>query len=73
MEILSLDDIQKLEAKNLREILKSNLKCLPVISYPWIFCTQMIRTQAQVFRTHFDQFIPNPLVDSYPTNYDTKC
>ena len=21
----------------------------------------------------FDQFVPNPLVDSYPTNYDTKC
>ena len=21
----------------------------------------------------FDQFLPNPLVDSYPTNYDTKC
>ena len=21
----------------------------------------------------FDQFIPNPLVDSYPRNYDTKC
>ena len=73
MEILSLDDIQKLEAKNLREILKSNSKCLPVILYPWIFCTQMICTQAQVFRTHFDQFIPNPLVNSYPTNYDTKC
>ena len=59
MEILSLDDIQKLEAKILREILKSNSKCLPVISYPWIFRTQMICTQAQVF-------VPT-LISSYPT------
>ena len=33
----------------------------------------------QLFRTHgsfvptLDQFVPNPLLDSYPTNYDTKC
>ena len=25
------------------------------------------------FVSTFDQFVPNPLVDSYPTNYDTKC
>ena len=33
----------------------------------------------QSFRTHgrfvptFGRFVPNPLVDSYPRNYDTKC
>ena len=25
------------------------------------------------FVATFDQFVPNPLDDSYPTNYDTKC
>ena len=41
----------------------------PVISYPWIFLTQAICTQAQTFRTHFrsvhtqpsGRFVPNKL------------
>ena len=27
--------------------------CYPVVTYPWIFRTQTIRTQAQTFRTQF--------------------
>ena len=42
---------------------------LPVVSYPWIFRIQTIRTQAQAFRTHFrpvrtqpsGRFVPNKL------------
>ena len=38
--------------------------------------TPYLRTRSFVprrFVPTFDQFVPNPLVDSYPTNYDTKC
>ena len=46
-----------------------SLMGLPVVSYPWIFRTQTIRTQAQTFRTHFrsvltqpsGRFVPNKL------------
>ena len=42
----------------------------PVISYPWIFPTQTICTQAQTFRTHFrsvhtqpsGRFVPNKIM-----------
>ena len=42
---------------------------IPVVSYPWIFRTKTIRTQAQTFRTHFrsvrtqlsGRFVPNKL------------
>ena len=45
----------------------------PVVSYPWTFCTQTIRTQGQMFRTHFrsvrtqpsGRFVPNKLSQSF--------
>ena len=45
----------------------------PVVSYPWMFHTQTIRTRDQTFRTHFQSVTFNPLVDSHSTSYDTKC
>ena len=43
--------------------------CLQVVSYPWTFRTQTIRTQARTIRTHFwsvrtqpsGRFAPNKL------------
>ena len=37
----------------------------PVVSYPWTFRTQMIRTQARTFHTHFS-------ISSYPTLWSIR-
>ena len=39
-----------------------------LVTHHWRFVPRLRR-----FVPTFDQFVPNPLDDSYPTNYDTEC